>query len=282
MKTSNLILHAGGQKVDLEQVYGVTTPGRTDTWVPIAHGNLLDRVRGSLQGQGLRVVAESHALARDGLRYFGLLQVARLPEGACDTLAQTHGHDHVGEDPDDFGLVVGVRNSHDRSYPAGLVLGASVFVCDNLSFCGEVKLARKHTAYIERDLPQLVDRAVGLLGGLRKSQEDRFAAYKRTEVSDREAHDFIISALDARIIGATRIPDLLRQWRRPDYPEFAAGGRTAWRLFNGFTEVLKGCLAELPRRTQALHGLLDSRCGLVLPGIAYRTDDAEIQVAQAG
>src|SRR5262245_7311130 len=264
MKTANLILHTGGQKVDLDQVYGVTTPPRTDTWVPIAHGTLLDRVRSSLQGQGLLVVSESHALARDGLRYFGLLQVVN------------------GQDDGDFGLVVGVRNSHDQSYPAGLVLGASVFVCDNLSFCGEVRLARKHTAYIERDLPQVVGRAVGLLGGLRKSQEDRFAAYKRTEVSDREAHDLIIQALDARIVGATRIPDLLRQWRRPDHPEFAADGRTAWRLFNGFTAVLKGCLSELPRRTQALHGLLDSRCGLVLPGRAYRTDDAEIQVAQAG
>jgi hypothetical protein len=29
-------------------------------------------------------------------------------------------------------------------------------------------------------------------------------------------------------------------------------------LFNSFTEVLKGNLNELPKRTEALHGLLDS------------------------
>jgi len=45
----------------------------------------------------------------------------------------------------DFALVVGLRNSHDKSFPAGLVIGASVLVCDNLSFSGEVRLARKHT-----------------------------------------------------------------------------------------------------------------------------------------
>jgi len=36
-----------------------------------------------------------------------------------------------------------------------------------------------------------------------------------------------------------------------------------WSLFNAFTESLKdGSLAELPKRTEALHGLLDSHVGL--------------------
>jgi hypothetical protein len=37
---------------------------------------------------------------------------------------------------------------------------------------------------------------------------------------------------------------------------------TFWTLFNSFTEVLKGNLNELPKRTEALHGLLDSYVGL--------------------
>ncbi|MFO1437570.1 MAG: hypothetical protein U1F81_04555 [Verrucomicrobiaceae bacterium] len=36
-----------------------------------------------------------------------------------------------------------------------------------------------------------------------------------------------------------------------------------WSLFNAFTESLKdGNLAELPKRTEALHGLLDTHVGL--------------------
>src|SRR5262249_47496177 len=157
--------------------------------------------------------------------------------------------------------------------PAALVLGASVFVCDNLSFSGEVKLARKHTAHIERDLPQLVDRAVGLLGGLRQTQEQRFATYQGHEITDGQAHDLIIQALDARVVPVTKVPDVLTEWREPRHPEFCEG-RTAWRLFNAFTEILKGNLGELPRRTQALHGLMDAACGL--------RRDAEIQIGAAG
>jgi hypothetical protein len=51
-----------------------------------------------------------------------------------------------------------------------------------------------------------------------------------------------------------------RRSRGPRHDEFQA--RTLWTLFNSFTEVLKGNLNELPRRTEALHGLLDSYVGL--------------------
>ncbi len=41
--------------------------------------------------------------------------------------------------------------------------------------------------------------------------------------------------------------------------------RNVWSLFNAFTESLKeGNLAELPKRTEALHGLLDTHVGLGL------------------
>jgi hypothetical protein len=56
----------------------------------------LTSVQQSLERQGLHVVTESHGLTKEGNRYFGLLQVAN------------------GTNPDDFGLVVGIRNSHDK------------------------------------------------------------------------------------------------------------------------------------------------------------------------
>ena len=37
----------------------------------------------------------------------------------------------------DYSLVLGLRNSHDKTFPASLALGSQVLVCDNLSFFGE-------------------------------------------------------------------------------------------------------------------------------------------------
>lgn len=245
MKKCNLCLHAGARTVEREQLVTVPTPERTKTWVPIPHNRLLEGVQAQLQRAGLSVVSEAHGLTKDGARYFGLLQVQN------------------GHTDNDFGLVVGLRNSHDHSLPAGIVVGASVFVCDNLSFSGEVRLARKHTANVERDLPHLIERAVGRLGDLRRSQDERFGAYKRHELTDEAAHDLVVRALDARVLPVTRVPDVLKEWREPHHPEFR-DGKTAWRLFNAFTEELKGNLDLLPHRTQALHGLLDSACGLAV------------------
>lgn len=242
MKELNLILHCGGVSADRKQLAEMRTPLATDSWQPIPHHELVESVGETLTRSGLTIVNEAHGLARDGARYFGMMQVMN------------------GHNPDDYGLVVGVRNSHDKSFPASLCLGAGVFVCDNLSFSGEVTLARKHTRHILRDLPGLVERGVGLLGDHRRHQDLRIEAYKGKELTDSQAHDVIINALDARVIGSTAIPNILKEWRSPKHDEFSA--RTVWSLFNGFTEIGKGNAMRSLVNTQKLHGLCDSVCGL--------------------
>ncbi len=249
MNRSNLILHAGGN-VERGQLATVRTPDRTETWVPIPHDRLLAGITDNLEANHMTITGEAHGLTKDGARYFGLLEVA------------------YGQDADDFAMVVGVRNSHDKSFPAGIAVGATVFICDNLSFSSEIKLARKHTVFINRDLPQLIHRALGQLGTQRDKQDRRFASYKATEFSDAQAHDLIVRAVDALVLPVTRLPAVLKEWREPRHPEFRAAGKTAWRLFNAFTETLKGGLDYLPRRTQALHGLMDVACQIDGPPVS--------------
>ena len=152
-----------------------------------------------------------------------------------------------------------VRNSHDKTFPVGLVAGAAVFVCDNLSFSGEVRLTRKHTVHLQRDLPQLVARGVGQLIQLWSHQGQRIDANKNHRMRDKAAHDLVIRAVDVGACTNRMIPVVIKEWREPTYPAF--GDRTAWSLFNAFTEILKGNLPELPKRTEVLHGLFDSHVG---------------------
>jgi hypothetical protein len=87
------------------------------------------------------------------------------------------------------------------------------------------------------------------------------AAYKEAEISDIEAHDLVIRATDVGVCSNRLIPPVLHEWREPRHDVFE--GRNVWSLFNAFTESLKdGNLAELPKRTEALHGLLDTHVGL--------------------
>lgn len=236
-RRANLVLHCGAQAVARTRVAGVSTPKPTPTWTPIPHSLLIEQVELALGQRGLRVTGQAHSLTHDGARYFGLLEIQ-------------NGTVHP-----DYTWVLGLRNSHDKTFPAGIVVGGQVFVCDNLSFSGEIKIARKHTRFILRDLPTLTQQAIARLMDQWHHQDQRIAAYKIRNVTDRSAHDLIIRSTDVGACTPRQIPAILKEWRQPVHDDFRP--RTLWSLFNSFTEVQKGNLNELPNRTEALHGLLD-------------------------
>lgn len=262
-----LVLHAGGQAVDIERVYDVATPAPDGDHFPLAHSLLIDTVKNHFAESGLSIVHEQHALARDGLRYFGLLQIA-------------------GDNPD-YDLVVGLRNTHDRSYAAGFCVGSGVFVCDNLAFSSEVTLARRHTRFIERDLPKLVARGVGALVDHRQQQDQRLLAYKNAELDDKAAYAAIIKLLKSRAVVGTDVPKVVAQWDNPAYEDFAKE-RNVWRLFNAVTTAAKPGLGAVVGRTQALHGVCDALAmwkkdaiDVVPQRIVEDIEDAQVEIALA-
>ncbi|RRJ96974.1 DUF932 domain-containing protein [Opitutaceae bacterium TAV4] len=238
----NLCLHCGAAAIERDALRHVRTPLSTPTWTPIPHLRIIEQVERALTAVYLSIVAQAHSLSHGGDRYFGLIQVQN------------------GSQHDDYAWVLGLRNSHDKRFPAGIVAGAQVFVCDNLSFHGEVQIARKHTRFINRDLPMLTERAIGQLVDRWHSQDTRIARYQDAAIGDTEAHDLMIRAVDSGVCPVSTLPKVIHQWREPDHEAFRP--RNIWSLFNGFTEALKGNLPLLPARTQALHGLMDGYVGL--------------------
>jgi len=244
--TRGMLLHCGAEIVDKDVLLFVPTPPATKTWFPLPHISVLDEVSEQLLLSGFTITEETHALSHGGARYFGVLSVS-LPTST----------------ESDYAWVVGVRNSHDQTYPAGLVAGTRVFVCDNLAFSGEVRISRKHTRHAMRDLQHLTARAVGKLGDKFYQLDRRMDAYKCRMLNDAEAHDIVIRAVDCRAITPSQIPDVLEQWRYPAHQAFRE--RTAWSLFNAFTEAHKSVNPHTAmRRGEALHGLFDATAGLAL------------------
>ena len=160
----------------------------------------------------------------------------------------------------EYTQVVGIRNSHDKRFAAGLVAGAMVMVCSNLAFSGEIQIGRKHTRHIGDELPFLIRGAIGQLVSAWDVQDRRIDAYKNTSICDAVAHDLIIHAMDDGVCAPSRIPRVLEGWRRPQHAAFE--DRNCWSLFNAFTETMKGHLHMLPARSGRLHELMDAHCGV--------------------
>jgi hypothetical protein len=163
---------------------------------------------------GLVIAAEQYALAKDGNRFFALF-------------------DLKGEQSD-YNLVLGLRNSHDKTFPAAVSLGSRVFVCDNLAFSGEIQIARRHTRYIERDLPAIVAKATAALIDQRMVAHKRIDAYKGFGFDDKSAHDLIVTAARNNLFPSSDILAIANEWHKPSHPEFEP--RTGWSLFNAHTE----------------------------------------------
>jgi Domain of unknown function (DUF932) len=253
MKTLNLVLHCGANAVEREAISAVHTPPPTETWHPIPHDRLIEQVESALDALDLEVVKQAHALTRDGLRYFGLMQVDRKQSDGIER---------------DYAFVAGLRNSHDKSFPAGLVVGDGVFICDNLSFSGEVQFARRHTSRIMQDLPILTTEAVAKLQHGWTKTDARVEAYKNFELDTKSTHDLVIKALDMKAITTQQVPRVLEEYRNPRHDEFKA--RTVWSLFNSFTETMKATsLVELPRRTIRLEGILDGVCDIANSDVVW-------------
>lgn len=238
MKKVNLMLHCGAHAVTRDDLTAVTTPAATRSWQPIAHVKLLTTVEQQLQEAKLEVIEQAHGVTKNGSRYFGLLQVA--PTDSVDGEAA---------------MIVGVRNSHDKAFPAGICAGNQVFVCDNLAFSGEVKVARRHTSFILHDLPTLIHNAIHALTHVWARQEERIARYKTIAIEDSAVHDLTIRALDAEVFCGERITPILKEWREPTHEAFKP--RNLWSFFNSVTGHLHGNLQLLPKRTQALYNVCD-------------------------
>ena len=266
----NLHICGGNRSlVDFEQVVGIPTPPveyrkkenangeRAVSYQPIAHHEVVNRTKRFLDENGFTIQDEVHSLARANQHYFGLFAV-----------------DHPNREASDRGCVVGIRNSHDKTFPAGLCAGDVPFVCDNLIFTNTIKLARRHTRNILNDLDTTINRAIGKLFNFWHGQDERINAYKQVELSNAQVNDIVIRACKAGALPKSKIIDVVDQWESSDHSEF--WDRNVNSLYNAFTEVYKGNLVALPNRSDALHSVLDSEVDFSIDNHVQSTQDFEV------
>ncbi len=98
-------------------------------------------------------------------------------------------------------------------------------------------MARKHTANVFRDLPDLIYRMLSQVAVMKARMDEEIAGMKLLPMSPEHAHHVMVTAIRAGISPASRLPKIIEAWDEPKHEEFAP--RTAWALFNAFTEVMK-------------------------------------------
>jgi len=214
-----LVLHRGGWEATKADLAAVAVPEETDSYVPVPYGRFVEEVELHVPRFGLTISDARYALARDGLQMFGVL--------TC----------HNGGEHADYALALGLRSSYDQSLAVGLIAGSRVFCCDNLAFSGEVGANRKHTVNVFRDLPDLIYRMLSKVSTMQSRIHGEITAMKAQELSPEAADHLLVEAVRRNVLPASNLPKVIEAWEKPRHEEFAS--RTAWSLYNAFTEVGK-------------------------------------------
>ena len=127
-------------KATIEGLQAIPVPEPTASYQPVSHYDLA-RSLCTIGQDMLRnwdLVSETYEIARAGQQLFATLSFQK--------------------ENTDMRLAIGFRNSYDKSMALGIVVGANVIVCANLTFTGEITVMRKHSKNILNSLEEVPER----------------------------------------------------------------------------------------------------------------------------
>jgi hypothetical protein len=115
-ETSTLIGYSG-RTIGREELALVPTPLATETHRPIPHHEIVQALIETLGFRHIGIVYDEYAVSPDGMKMFGVLDLATGMAGCR--------------------FSIGLRNSHDKSLRLAVTCGYRVFVCSNMAFSGD-------------------------------------------------------------------------------------------------------------------------------------------------
>jgi Domain of unknown function (DUF932) len=216
-ETSTLIGYSG-RTIGREELTLVPTPPATETHRPIPHHEIVQALIETLGFRHIGVVHDEYAVSPDGMKMFGVLDLATEMAGCR--------------------FSIGLRNSHDKSMRLAMTCGYRVFVCSNMAFSGDfTPVLAKHTKSFN-----LIDTLAVGVDRIQRSFEPtrrQVELWRQTQLSDDTAKLILYRAFVEGELEGPRslLSPVHRLYFEPKYEEFSP--RTMWSLSNAFTSAFK-------------------------------------------
>lgn len=213
--TGQLYLHCGAFSATLEDLQAVETPQSTKTWEPIPHYGIVETLLDEADTVGLKVKRQNFGLSKSGKQMFGVLD---FESGT-----------------DDYSYSIGFRNSHDKTWAAGVCAGHRIFVCDNLALNGDYVQKRKHTN--GHGFLRTLKDAFSFIPSKLEELTKNLDRLKMEGLTEDEARLLIFKAFEEKAISSSRIGQVWEEYIEPTFEEFSEP--TKFNLLMAFTEVAK-------------------------------------------
>lgn len=227
-------------------------PESTRTYQPFSNEELVLMINKVAEQYGMTLNNEQLGMDLKGMRFFCVYTI--------------EGYDFFGGR---IKLTVGGCNSYNRSMSGRMCIGGEVLVCSNSCFYAYTDedtgingmAIAEHRPGIHDGLFQKIDACFAGIEEFRKRQERFYHHLEEKTLTQTEAYHMIVRAAQAEVVKKTRILRVAEEWdwqqkgpqndeerkARPWHWEFEP--RTAYSLFNAFTEVQKDQMQANPVNT---------------------------------
>jgi len=124
MSETSTLVGYGGHTIGREELTLVPHTGNRNA-PPDPHHEIVQALIETLGFRHIGVVHDEYAVSPDGMKAFGVLDLATEMEGCR--------------------FSIGLRNSHDKSMRLAMTCGYRVFVCSNMAFAGTLRQCSQNT-----------------------------------------------------------------------------------------------------------------------------------------
>lgn len=211
--------HAKSVIYTREQLDDIPNPVVTATHYPIPHHQFVNEMEKALNKQGIEIREASFALNGKLMKLFGVMKVTLFRDSEMES-------------------AIGFRHSNDKSISLQLCAGASVFVCDNMMFRGDiVTMKRKHTLGLSGDgLARELYDAIGRVKNESRLLQSEISWMKEAELSDDMARQIIYDVFSKKIMPARFFTQVNDYYFKA--PSDQIKDRTMWSLHNAHTQYI--------------------------------------------
>jgi hypothetical protein len=199
-------------------------PARTETYSPIGHAFFLDTISGEIRANGgLEVTGTNVFTNGKGTQMVGYTGVK---------------HSRLETDPD-FGLemMIGYKNSYDKSMSAGLAAGINVMVCGNGVVTGDMlSFIRKHTGTIQEELVEKTRQAIVIMKDGFSNLVLEIDIMKDYNLTAKQKAELMgVMYFEEGMVTPNQLSIVKKEMTDSEH----FGGNTLWDLYNNVTESFK-------------------------------------------
>ena len=207
--------------VDFADLGHIKTPERTETYIPVSHQELVTRIKeAGTKHYNTAPFEEKLEVNHRGQQMFGSMTF----------------HDGSQLSGSGMNRSIGFRNSYDKTLPVGVCGGASVYVCSNLMFTGDIIKMRKHTQNVEDDLDILIQKLFDDVDRRYDQSVEAKLTMEQIEFSDKDTGNYLGQLfVNQGVLNGAQLKKATDEW----FNSSAFTERTAWSAYNACTEALK-------------------------------------------